>query len=60
MAAQLAVNRTWSNRSEIAEDTPRPTASPPQYSDSASVAVLSGAGSRKRTSQFETPTSDAT
>ena len=35
----------------------RPTAMPAQYSDRARVAVVSGAGSRNRTSQFDTPTS---
>ncbi len=54
------VKRRWSNRSAIIDETRRPTVSPAQYSDSARVAVVSGAGSRKRTIQFETPISDAT
>ena len=58
--AQTIVKRRWSNRSAMTDDTRRPTAMPAQYSDRASVAVVSGAGSRNRTSQFETPTSDAT
>src|SRR6478672_10713553 len=58
--AQVVVNRTWSNRSAITEDTSRPMARPAQKSDSPRVAVLSGAGSRNRTSQLETPISEAT
>ena len=59
-SAQAIVKRRWSNLSAMADETRRPTVSPAQYSDRARVAVVSGAGSRKRTSQFETPTSDAT
>ena len=58
--ALIAVKRRWSNRSAMTEDTRRPTAMPAQYSDRARVAVVSGAGSRNRTSQFDTPTSAAT
>ena len=58
--AQTRVKRRWSNRSAMTDDTSRPTAMPAQYSDRARVAVVSGAGSRKRTSQLETPTSEAT
>src|SRR3954471_5641296 len=53
-------NRRWSNRSEIADDSSRPSVAPAQTSDSASVAVASGAGSRYRTSQLDTPISAAT
>ena len=59
-SVQAMVNRRWSNLSAMADETRRPTASPAQYRDRARVAVVSGAGSRKRTSQLETPTSDAT
>src|SRR5664280_1790354 len=61
MANALAmVNRRWSNLSAMADETRRPTVRPAQYSDSARVAVVSGAGSRNRTSQLETPISQAT
>ena len=59
-AEAAAVNRTWSKRSASRDETSRPSVRPAQKSDSAVVATLNGAGSRKRTSQFETPTSDAT
>ena len=58
--AQTIVKRRWSKRSAITEETRRPTVRPAQNRDSASVAVVSGAGSRKATTQFETPTSAAT
>src|SRR5436190_13973561 len=48
--AQVVVNRVWSNRSEITDDTSRPRASPPQNRERPSVAVLNGAGSRNLTS----------
>ena len=59
-SAQTTVNQRWSNRSAMTDETRRPTVRPAQNSDSARVAVVSGAGSRKRTIQFETPTSEAT
>src|SRR5688500_7266916 len=59
-SAQASVNLRWSKRSAYLADTSRPTAIPAQYSVSASVAVARGAGSRNRTSQLDTPTSDAT
>ena len=58
--AQTIVKRRWSKRSAIAAESRRPTVRPAQYRDNASVAVVSGAGSRNATTQFETPTSAAT
>src|SRR4051794_7833645 len=58
--AHVMVNARWSNLSEMTDEISRPTVMPAQYSDRASVAVVSGAGSRKRTSQLEIPASDAT
>ena len=53
-------NARWSKRSAIRADTRRPSANPPQKSERLVVASVSGAASRNRTSQLETPTSDAT
>src|SRR4051812_13851858 len=52
--------RTAPTRSATKDDTNRPSASPAQNSDSASVACATGAASRYRTSQLETPISAAT
>src|SRR5690242_205492 len=41
--AEATVNRTWSNRSEITDETRRPTVRPAQNSDRARVAVVRGA-----------------
>src|SRR6266542_2958561 len=49
----------WS-RSAIREESRRPRVSPPHKSDRLAVAMPSGAELRNRTSQLETPTSDAT
>src|SRR5688572_17840440 len=59
-AAETVANPTWANLSASCDETSRPTASPAQNSESAVVAVLSGAGSGKRTSQFDTPTTEPT
>jgi hypothetical protein len=59
-AVHTRVNRRWSNRSASRAPTSRPTVSPPHSRDRAPVATSSGARSRKRTSQLETPPSDAT
>src|SRR6186997_3146201 len=59
-SAAVAANRAWSYRSPSQAVTIRPSARQPQNKASAEVASPIEAVSRKRTSQFETPTSDAT
>ena len=59
-ADHVVANATAPMRSTMNEDTSLPSARDAQNSESASVATSSGASSRNRTSQLDTPSSAAT